>query len=438
VPPRAERPFVLGDWLVDPARGSIRHRDGDGDGEARLEPQAMELLLLFAASPGKVIGKSELIQGVWGGRAIGDDTLAAAISKLRHALGETKHKRYIETLPKRGYRLLALREDEAKAAPPRETSDATALVAKGRAAMKMPTPSGLAQARVYLEAAIGADPRSAEAQVGLAEVLLTQNFLGQGDANLLVPAARNAARAALALDEQSAPAWALLGYATLLIERDFAAADAHFRRAIALDLGLAMARRQRSFALLCVGRFVDAEREARAAAEIEPLSLSARGYLLQALLMARRYARTVAEAKRALSLSPQSSDIWFAKGWAHHYLGEEREAVDALFEGMKNWNADAATLARLKSAHDKDGFTGLCAEAAALFQSQRVVFTPRPMDIAILRALASDPDGAFAALEEALAKGDPFLLLLPHMPHIDRLRNDPRFPALIEKVRPVQ
>jgi DNA-binding winged helix-turn-helix (wHTH) protein len=433
---RAERPFVLGDWLVDPVRGAIRHRDGDG--ETRLEPQAMALLVLFAASPGKVVSKSELIAGVWGGRAIGDDTLAAAISKLRNALGETKHKRYIETLPKRGYRLLTLPEGETAATQPRETSQSAALVAKSRAAMKLPTPSGLAQARVYLEGAIAADPKFADAQVGLAEVLLLQNFMGQGDATLLLPAARNAARAALALDEALAPAWSLLGYATLLIERDFAAADEYFRKAIALDLSLAMVRRQRSFALLCIGRFVDAEREARAAAEIEPLSLSARGYLLQALLMARRYTHAIAEARRALSLSPQSSEVWFAKGWAHHYLGEEREAVDSLFEGMKNWSADPATLARLRAAYDKDGFIGLCADAAALFHSQHVLFAPRPMDVAILRALASDGDGAFAALEEALAKGDPYLLLLPHMPHVDRLRNDPRFALLIERVRPVR
>jgi DNA-binding winged helix-turn-helix (wHTH) protein/Flp pilus assembly protein TadD len=436
VPSRAERAFTLGDWLVDPARGSIRHRDGDG--ETRLEPQAMALLLLFAASPGKLVSKSELIAGVWGGRAIGDDTLAAAISKLRTSLGETKHKRYIETLPKRGYRLLALPEGETAATPPpRESAGASALVAKGRAAMKMPTPSGLAQARVYLEGAIAADPKLADAHVGLAEVLLLQNFMGQGDPALLVPAARNAARTALALDETLASAWSLLGYATLLIERDFAAADEYFRKSITLDLSLAMVRRQRSFALLCVGRFVDAEREARAAAEIEPLSLSARGYLLQALLMARRYAPAVAEAKRALSLSPQSSEVWFAKGWAHHYLGEEREAVDALFEGLRNWNCDAATMARLRVDYDSDGFVGLCARTAELFQSQHVLFAPRPMDVAILRAMASDADGAFAALDEALAKGDPYLLLLPHMPHIDRLRNDPRFVALMEKVRPV-
>ncbi len=427
-----EHAFDLGGWRVDPASGTIRPQGG-GD-ETRLEPQAMALLLLFAASPGKIISKDEIVAAVWHGRAIGDDTLAAALSKLRGALGETKDKRYIETLPKRGYRLIAARAGDA---PPPQSAPVSGLVAKGRAAMKMPTPSGLAQARVYFEGAIKADARSADAQLGLADVLLLQNFLGQGDAAILISAARTAARAALALDENSAPALAALGYATLLIERDFAAADAFFRKAIAQNPALAMARRQRAFALLCVGRFAEAEREARAACESDPLSLSLRGDLLQALLMARRYVPAIAEAKRALSLSPQSSDVWFAKGWAHHHLGEEHEAVDALFEGMTHWNTDVATRTHLRAAYDKDGFAGLCAVSADLFESQHVLFTPRPMDVAILRALAGDADGAFRALDEAVAKGDPYLLLLPHMPHIDRLRNDPRFAALLEKVRPV-
>jgi DNA-binding winged helix-turn-helix (wHTH) protein len=432
---RPGAPFLLGDWLVDPMRGVLKRRDGDA--ETRLEPQAMDLLLLFAARAGKVVAKDEIIAGVWRGRAIGDDTLASAISKLRLALGETKSKRYIETLPKRGYRLLAQPEGDAASGHLAEKSEAGSLIARGRAALRMPTPSGLAQARVYFEAATNTAPGRADAHLGLADVLLLQNFMGQGDANVLLPAARAAARAALALDENLAPAWAALGYATLLIERDFAAADTSLRKAIALDLGLPLARRQRSFALLCVGRFVDAEREARAAIEIEPLSLSARGDLLQALLIARRYAHVVAEAKRALSLSPQASDAWFAKGWAHRFLGEEREAVDALFEGLKNWSADPATLADLRKAHESGGFEGLCAASAALFERQRVLLPVRPMDIAMLRALAGDADAAFAALDEAAARGDPFLLLLPHLPHLDRLRNDPRFSALMEKVRMV-
>ncbi len=101
----AQNSFILGAWRVDPGVGEITPRVG---GEAvRFEPRQMDLLLLFAGSGGRVVTKDEIVAQVWSGRAIGDDTLASAISKLRKALGASKRDRYIETLPKRGYRLVA-------------------------------------------------------------------------------------------------------------------------------------------------------------------------------------------------------------------------------------------------------------------------------------------------------------------------------------------
>ena len=143
--------------------------------EVRIEPQLMDLLVLFATSDGRVLAKDEIIASVWSGRAVGDDTLAAAISRLRAALGATPARRYIETVPKRGYRL-ATPLDGPDATPPKavappEDSEATRLVAQGLAMLRTGAPMALPQARLYFEAAIGADPRLAEAQAGLAETL---------------------------------------------------------------------------------------------------------------------------------------------------------------------------------------------------------------------------------------------------------------------------
>ncbi len=75
---------------------------------SRLEPKAVEVLRQLAARPGRVIGREELLSRVWPGVVVGDDALTQAIIKLRKALGdEAQSPRYIETIPKRGYRLLA-------------------------------------------------------------------------------------------------------------------------------------------------------------------------------------------------------------------------------------------------------------------------------------------------------------------------------------------
>src|ERR1700761_7960264 len=98
-----QRSFVFGDWQVDPSRGLLTGAEGE---RTRLEPRLMDLLLLFAGSGGRVLAKDEITAATWGDRCIGDDTLAAAVSGLRRALGGTRERRYIETVPKRGYRLV--------------------------------------------------------------------------------------------------------------------------------------------------------------------------------------------------------------------------------------------------------------------------------------------------------------------------------------------
>jgi DNA-binding winged helix-turn-helix (wHTH) protein len=401
--PRAlnEQPFEFGDWRVEPARGVLAALDGGA--ETHVEPRLMDLLLLFAGSAGRVLGKDEIIEGVWGGRAVGDDTLAAAVSRLRSALRETPERRYIETLPKRGYRMVMAQYPPRGAArvdaetPPK----AAALVAQGRAARAAPFAAAQAQARLYFEAAVAEAPAWAPAHVGLAETLAAQHVMGQGGGSGgsgSLAAAKASAHAAVGLDAGLAPAWSVLGLVTLLADRDFAAGDAPLRRAIALDPGLSSAHSHRAFGFAAIGRFVEAEREARRAVELEPVSLLARGALLQILLAARRYRQAVAAANEALALSPLSSEGWYAKGWAYVLSGDEAAGVEALLKGLEFWGIDLDQIARLRGLHAQGGFAALCAGGADLFETQKVMFTPRLTDVAFLRAAAGQPDQAFAAL----------------------------------------
>jgi len=73
----------------------------------RLEPKVMDLLFMLASTPHKVVSKEEILDRLWPAVVVGGDTLARSVSKLRKALGdEAKSPRYIQTVPKRGYRLI--------------------------------------------------------------------------------------------------------------------------------------------------------------------------------------------------------------------------------------------------------------------------------------------------------------------------------------------
>jgi DNA-binding winged helix-turn-helix (wHTH) protein len=96
--------FRVGSWLVQPTLNVI----SDGATVRHLEPQVMDLLVFLAQSPGAVASKDAIIETVWKGRFIAESTLTRSIADLRRALGDTQQDpQYIETIAKRGYRLVA-------------------------------------------------------------------------------------------------------------------------------------------------------------------------------------------------------------------------------------------------------------------------------------------------------------------------------------------
>jgi len=94
----------IGKWEVEPRRNLI----SCAEGAVRLEPKVIELLVHLARRPGEVISREELLAGVWPNVVVGDETLTQAVNKLRRSLGDDAHvPTYIETVSKRGYRLIA-------------------------------------------------------------------------------------------------------------------------------------------------------------------------------------------------------------------------------------------------------------------------------------------------------------------------------------------
>ena len=112
--------LVVGDWLVQPTLGRISR----GDTVLRLRPQLMDLLLCLASRPGETLSKEEILDIVWPGQFIVDTGLSRCVAELRAALGDSPQEvKFVETIPKRGYRLVAPVSKPAapESAPPRPT-----------------------------------------------------------------------------------------------------------------------------------------------------------------------------------------------------------------------------------------------------------------------------------------------------------------------------
>jgi len=97
-------PLRVGAWCVNPTSGQIS-REGE---TVRVEARTMRLLLYLAEHAGDVVSIDELLQQVWAGVIVTQDSVYQAIASLRRQLGDDpKEPTYIATVPRLGYRMVA-------------------------------------------------------------------------------------------------------------------------------------------------------------------------------------------------------------------------------------------------------------------------------------------------------------------------------------------
>lgn len=96
--------FRLGPWKVEPLRGAVTGPDGAA---RHLEPKVMDVFVCLAEHPNELVTRQHLQDVVWRGLAVTDEPLTRAVGELRRALQSgDADTQYIETVPKRGYRLV--------------------------------------------------------------------------------------------------------------------------------------------------------------------------------------------------------------------------------------------------------------------------------------------------------------------------------------------
>src|SRR5215471_19951457 len=96
--------FRIGSWSIHPSQNAISCNGHT----SRLEPKVLDVLACLAEHSGETVSKEELIRAVWGETFVTDDVLTRSISELRRAKEDDPRKpQFIETVPKKGYRLIA-------------------------------------------------------------------------------------------------------------------------------------------------------------------------------------------------------------------------------------------------------------------------------------------------------------------------------------------
>lgn len=487
----------VGEFEFDPATGELRRNQG----VTRLQPQCAALLSHLAGHAGAVVTREALQAALWSRDTFVEfeDGLNHAVARLREAFGDSaRQPRYIETIPRHGYRLIApvapveapasapapayeSPADAPRAAEPASSAGSAPAAPPARVIRRGRLAAAAAAALVLLAGAWWLMPvRGAGAAAGRApDPLAFQEYL-KGSIQLerygdhqAVDKALEHFRAAAGRDPEFAAAHAGLAMAymqRMMYDSDPTrflreAGDAA-RRAVALAPGLAEAR-------LALGRFKahfewdwpGGEREFAAGVALHPTNMVARGYYSAFLMAMGRFDEAIAFTGDTLAIAPHSLS-------AHAMLAEAQVAshrltdaiatsnralaIDPSFSVMHRYLAtaylpsdparaieeskrvlvpDAANVLALRAA--VAACAGARSEALALrAQLDQVMATQyvRQTRLAMIETCLGNKDAAFDWLEKGAAAHELDMAQLRSLPLLGPLRDDARFGSLLGKV----
>jgi tetratricopeptide (TPR) repeat protein len=310
--------------------------------------------------------------------------------------------------------------------------DAYDLYLKGRFYWNQRTPAGFWKGIESFKQAIEKDPDYAQAYVGLADCYI---LLGPNDvlpAKEVYPLAKAAALKALQLDDGLAEAHASLGFLMLLYDWNPAQAEKQFQRAIELDPNYPTAHHWNAYDLAAMKRSDEAVAEIRRAVELDPLSSIINTDAGQILLFARRSDEAIAQCHKAIGLDPEFKQAYWYLALLYQEEGLFDQALDAFLKAPPGF-PDSQTAAIRSSGIS--GIKSYWRQRLAMLEQQAKEHYVSPYAFAVTYALMGDRDRSLENLGKAIDERYPSMVFVQIEPVFDSLRSDPRFAALLHRIR---
>lgn len=454
----AETDLQFDGWRVNRVSGEIS-REGRS---SRLQQQPLRILVQLYDNAGEIVTREQLVKILWPGGVVDfDNGLNVAVRKLRVALDDVADTpKYIETLPKVGYRFLARPGQGDAPAPAAPTSRAprrarafallaVALLAVGgvfwwSSAMQSAPPSpkhvpSLRAQELYLKAihersrrdvnptdtarrlleeALKEDPEYAAAWAAYGFTMLGSVMRQMTPPGQAIPMARAAAERAIALDPDMAEGYVVMTHVLLDHEKNFAAAAKSLERARATgDLTahfwhyVAVHEGQQ-------GRVDEALAAMRRARELEPMTLLYTANYGLILVQARRYEEAIELLKPIVEANPKFD---LARGILARALMATGD-VEGARQQLEGRQEIGLLQAELALVYIKLGQRDLAlAELERIAANGRKGFGVAYYEATILAALG-ELDKACDALERALKDGSVLVNWMRLDPQIDPLR----------------
>ena len=445
--------YEFGEFRLDVAERRVERHDGRAC--SALPEKAFQTLVYLVRNGGKLVTKEELFSAIWPDTVVEENNLGKAIHAIRSFLGEHPgDPKYIETVPKHGYRFVAevtrLSVGNGAYGVPASVgrlpiqSPAYDLYLRGKVKADSENLEDTEAAIKVLEAAVAIDPElaGAHAQLARAYNTLAFKFSSNSEAKLYQENAEIAILKALALDPDLAEGHFARGLILWTNTKGFPHEQAiqSYKRSLAIDPNSDEAHHQLSMVYSHIGLLDEAHQSIRRALEINPNNTMARfrvgvyyayqGNFDDALTVFKTIPRDVSPmlVDRCIAdVLVQIGSLSEADAIVEHYLEKFPQDEGGSFTSVK-----AVLLAKKGKATDAE----VAIEHALQIGRGFGHFHHTAHNIASAHAAMNRPEDAVKWLEHASDDGFPNLPYFEIDPNLNNVRRHPRFVELVSKLRP--
>lgn len=493
MPVNSYQRITVGEWIIDSLQNTLTHNVPSGHDDNNTQPLKVEkrlirVLLALAQAPQQTCSKQQLLDQVWSGKVVSDDTLSVAISSLRKIMGcDAKQPRYIETITGYGFRLLPeareLQAVEPAFAPVSITSTDDALIQPSfistrtlvgllvgalllisalwmvwqqNSALLKPVDVMLLDNQIYQKARFLLQ-KNALADLQQAEILLRNlhtaqpenpiilneyaksifyqaAYLSNPEKNQAYTESRQLFHQVLQLDTNHGDTYLQLALIAIAHDRQLQQAQEYFIQSIALNPAEIAAHLRYAELLLALRDFKQAAHHNKIAQSLDP-HYYASASIAWVYNMAGQYMDAKQELAKLYSLEPDSLIYHSSALRLYENMGDEAAAFKHYLLAFAAAGYSESELVEARQVFAQGGLRQLNKWLATTKNEQRDIgqYYP-PISTARYFTAAGDSARALDYLELAYAQNEYLLLWLNSDPKYQSLHDQPRFTQLLEKL----
>jgi TolB-like protein/DNA-binding winged helix-turn-helix (wHTH) protein/Tfp pilus assembly protein PilF len=306
---------------------------------------------------------------------------------------------------------------------------------RGRYWWNKQTEEGFRKGLEYFERAIAKDPAYALAHAGLADCYISLASSGLVSANEGYSKGREWAQKALKLDDTLIEAHVSLASVKTDYEWDWVEGEKEALRAIELNPNDAAARAAHAELLWTTGRFDESIQESKRALELDPLSINYNTMLAFTFFLARRYDQAIEQGAKILELDPKFTPAYYVRGVAYVKKSTYKKAMAEFEKAVSISPDDLAALTGLGYGYAVAGRRVDAEKVLARLNELSKREFVSPVWMAKIYSGLGEKDKAFESLERAYE--DRSIVSVAYIktnPMLDPLRSDPRFAELLRRL----